>query len=75
MHQIIHVKALATEFTPYIDKELVQKMKEKLQDKFASVDHAGPADIASFFGITDEDEIARIKQDAYQKVKYLVDKL
>ena len=22
---------------------------EKLQDKFASVDHAGPADIASFF--------------------------
>ena len=69
------VKALATEFTPYIDKELVQKMKEKLQDKFASVDHAGPADIASFFGITDEDEIARIKQDAYQKVKYLVDKL
>ena len=69
------VKALATEFTPYIDKELVQKMKEKLQDKFASVDHAGPADIASFFGITDEDEIARIKQDAYQKVKYLVSKL
>lgn len=69
------VKALATEFTPYIDKELVQKMKEKLQDKFASVDHAGPTDIASFFGITDEDEIARIKQDAYQKVKYLVDKL
>ena len=69
------VKALATEFTPYIDRELVQKMKEKLQDKFASVDHAGPADIASFFGITDEDEIARIKQDAYQKVKYLVDKL
>ena len=69
------VKALATEFTPYIDKELVQKMKEKLQDKFASVDHAGPAEIASFFGITDEDEIARIKQDAYQKVKYLVDKL
>ena len=69
------VKALATEFTPYIDKELVQKMKEKLQDKFASVDHAGPTDIASFFGITDEDEIARIKQDAYQKVKYLVDKI
>ena len=69
------VKALATEFTPYIDKELVQKMKEKLQDKFASVDHAGPADIASFFGITDEDEIARIKQDAYQKVHFLVKKL
>ena len=69
------VKALAAEFTPYIDKELVQKMKEKLQEKFASVDHAGPADIVSFLGVTDEDEIARVKQDAYQKIKYLVGSL
>lgn len=69
------VKALAIEFAPYIDKEFVQKMKEKLQEKFASVDHAGPADIVSFIGITDEDEIARVKQDAYQKVNYLISKL
>ena len=47
-------------------------MKEKLQEKFASISHAGPADIVSFLDITDEDEIARIKQDAYQKVKYLI---
>ena len=58
-----------------VDKELVQKMKEKLQDKFASIDHAGPADIVSFLGTTDEDEIARVKQDAYQKVHFLVNKL
>ncbi|MBQ2886831.1 MAG: hypothetical protein IJE43_24220 [Alphaproteobacteria bacterium] len=69
------VKALAAEFAPYIDKELVQNMKEKLQEKFASIDHAGPADIVSFLGVTDEDEIARVKQDAYQKVNYLVGKL
>ena len=69
------VKTLAAEFIPYIDKELVQKMKEKLQDKFASIDHAGPADIVSFLGTTDEDEIARVKQDAYQKVHFLVNKL
>ena len=50
-------------------------MKEKLQEKFASIDHAGPADIVSFLGVTDEDEIARVKQDAYQKVNYLVGKL
>lgn len=68
------VKTLAAEFIPYIDKELVQKMKEKLQDKFASIDHAGPADIV-FLGTTDEDEIARVKQDAYQKVHFLVNKL
>lgn len=69
------VKALAAEFIPYIDKELVQKMKEKLQEKFASISHAGPADIVSFLGITDEDEIARMKQDAYQKVRYLISKM
>ena len=69
------VKALAEEFVPYIGKELVQKMKEKLQEKFTSMNHAGSADIVSFLGITDEDEIVRVKQDAYQKVKYLVKKL
>lgn len=69
------VRALAEEFVPYIDKELVQKMKEKLQEKFASVDHAGPADIVSFLGVTDEEEIARVKQDSYQKVHFLVNKL
>lgn len=66
------VKALATEFVPYVDKELVKKMKQKLQEKFASIAHAGPSDVVSFLGITDEEEIARIKQDAYQKVNYLI---
>lgn len=66
------VKALAMEFVPYTGKELVQKMKEKLQEKFASIDHAGPVDIVLFLGITDEDEAARIKQDAYQKINYLI---
>lgn len=60
---------------PYAKKELVQNMKEKLQEKFASVSHAGPADIVSFLGITDEEEIDRIKQDAYQKINYLVKKI
>lgn len=69
------VRALAEEFIPYIDKELVQKMREKLDEKFASVNHVGPADIVSFLGITDEEEAARVKQDAYQKVHYLVKKL
>lgn len=69
------VKALAAEFAPYIDKELVQKMKDKLQEKFASVNHSGPADIVSFLGITDEEEIARVKQDAYQKINYLVKRI
>ena len=69
------IRALAEEFIPYIDKELIQKMKEKLDEKFLSVNHAGPVDIVSFLGITDEEEIEQVKQDAYQKVQYLVKKL
>ena len=69
------VKALAQEFLPYIGEPLVQMMWQKLDEKFASPQHAGPADIAAFMGITDEEEAGRIKQDAYQKIHYLVSKL
>lgn len=69
------VKALASEFAPYADKELVQKMCQKLEEKFASAEHIGPVDIVSFLGITDMEEKERVKQDAYQKVHYLVNKL
>lgn len=69
------VKALAEEFLPYTDKELIQTMCQKLDEKFASVEHVGPIDVVSFLGINDEEERERIKQDAYQKVHYLVDKL
>ena len=63
------------EFAPYIGKELVQKTKQKLQEKFASIEHAGPVDIVLFLGIKDEDEVALIKQDAYQKINYLIGKM
>ena len=69
------VRALAHEFAPYVDKEIIQTMRQKLDEKFASVKHAGPVDVATFLGITDEEEIERIKQDAFQKIHYLVNKL
>lgn len=69
------VRALVKEFEPYANRELVQKMCEKLGEKFASEKHAGPADVAAFLGIEDREEQERIKQDAYQKVRFLVDKL
>lgn len=69
------VRALANEFEPCADKELVQTMCQKLDEKFASIHHAGPADVVAFLGITDEEEKERIKQDVYQKVHYLVSKL
>ena len=69
------VRALTNEFVPYAEKELVRAMCRKLDEKFASAQHAGPVDVAAFLGITDEEESERIKQDAYQKVHYLVSKL
>lgn len=69
------VRALAREFIPYADKELVQMMCQKLDEKFASIEHVGPIDIVSFLNITDEEERELIKQDAYQKVHYLVSEL
>lgn len=69
------VKALVDEFIPYRNKKLVEEMREKLDEKFASPEHAGPSDIVAFLDINDEEEKARIKQDAYQKVHFLVGKI
>lgn len=69
------VRALVQEFLPYAGKGIIQVMCQKLDEKFASVHHAGPVDVAAFMGITDEEEAERIKQDAYQKIHYLVSKL
>lgn len=69
------VRALAKEFLPYKDKELIKDMAQKLSEKFASPDHAGAVDITSFLDISDSEESARVRQDAYQKMLYLIDEL
>lgn len=66
---------MTEEFIPYKEKELVQSMCKKLSEKFASDAHAGPVNVVSFLGISDEEENAQIRQDAYQKIHYLVSKL
>ncbi len=66
------VKALASEFLPYKDKELVRQMCQKLDEKFLSPTHAGPMDIVAFLDVRDEEERELIKQDAYQQVHYLI---
>ena len=69
------VKELVKEFAPFKEKELIKKVCQKLKEKFASENHAGPTDVAAFSGIDDEEEILQTKQDAYQKIKYLTDRL
>lgn len=66
------VKALATEFENLGEKEIVLNMKEKLQDKFASENHAGPKDVVDFLDLIDEEECEMTKRDAYEQIQALL---
>lgn len=67
------IKMLLNEMLPYKDKGLIKSTCEKLLEKFASPNHSGPVDIVNFMNIVDDEESEQIKQDAYQKIKFLVD--
>ena len=69
------IRALADSFQIYKDRPIIKRMCQKLSEKFASPDYAGPSDIVSFMGLENAEEIARVRQDAYQRVKYLLDVL
>lgn len=66
------IEALAKEFQPVKDRNLVQEMKEKLDGKFSSSEHAGPRDVADFLYLIDEEEIEMIKRDAYEQIQALL---
>lgn len=69
------VRALAEEFMPFADKELIKNMCQKLKEKFESPQHAGSVDIVSFLEVEEEEEIEQTKQDAFQQIKYLTDRI
>ena len=63
------IKQLAEEFAPFRERSLVKEGLQKLADKFASVKHAGPADVADFLEQdADSEEKDRIKRDVYECV-------
>lgn len=66
---------LAATFAEYVQLPTVQGMIQKLRDKFASPEYAGPADVANFMDLDDEEEIAYIKRDAYEQVHALLEHL
>lgn len=49
-------------------------MKVKLGEKFASIDHAGPKDVADFLEAEDE-EREQIIRDAYEQVQALLSQI
>lgn len=66
------VKQLAKEFSACSDKSIMQAMKEKLSEKFASANHAGSADVGEFMDLADEEELKMTRRDAYEQVQALL---
>lgn len=67
------VVSSAEDFINCADLNIIQEMKVKLSEKFASTEHTGPVDVAAFMDLAQEEEIEMIKRDAYEQVKMLLD--
>lgn len=67
------VYTLAKEFSNVLDRQIVMDMKQKLSEKFASINHAGPKDISDFMDLLDEEEIEMIMRDAYEQIQALIE--
>jgi hypothetical protein len=65
-------KQLALEFSGSSKTSTVRKMREKLSEKFASVNHTGPVDVANFMDLSDKQEIEMIRRDAFEQVQALL---
>jgi hypothetical protein len=65
-------RQLALEFSGLSETPIVREMSAKLSEKFASVDHAGPVDIANFMDVSDDQEISMIRRDAFEQVRALL---
>lgn len=74
-HYVGGLDSLAEEFRNVSDRPIVQEMKQKLREKFASEKHAGPKDVADFMDLMDEEESEMIKRDAYEQVNALLSKI
>ena len=62
-------------FKPHLKLGLVQEGLKKIAEKFASLDHVGPRDVADFDETLDDETRAISQRDAHEKVNYLLQKL
>jgi predicted nucleotidyltransferase len=69
------IDALVEEFRPQLTHGLVQEGLKKIADAFASVDQWGPASVADFDEITDPDDRALRRRDAFERVNLLLERL
>ena len=66
---------LITEFLPHVKHGLVQEGLKKIAKHFGSEKNVGPKFVADFEELTDLEERAIRERDAYEKVRYFLEKL
>ena len=69
------IQKLAEEFKPHLKNKLVIEGLGKIKSKFSSVEHIGPAWVADFLEIENEEDQDVIKRRAFEKVNELLDVL
>jgi len=69
------IDQLAEEIRGHLGHGLVREGMKAIAEKFASVEHVGPAEVAEFDDTADDEVKQLIRQDAFQQVKRLMDKL
>lgn len=66
---------LIGEFRPHLEHGLVKEGLEKIAKHFGSEKHVGPRFVADFEEITEPEEREIRERDAYEKVRYFLEKL
>jgi len=69
------LEQLVGEFKPYLEHELVKEGLEKIAKHFVSEKHVGPRFVADFEEIIEPEEREIRERDAYEKVRYFLEKL
>lgn len=67
------VSGLAKLFAEFSSSKMIIDMKQKLSEKFASPEHAGPVDVADFLDSDNDEEYEMIKRDAYEQIQRLLE--
>lgn len=68
-------EAVAEAFRPHIEHGLVKDGLKRLAKHFSSVEGLAPTHVADFEEVTDVEERARIRRDAFEQVRYLLEEL
>jgi hypothetical protein len=69
------LETLVAEFRPHLNHGLVQEGLQKIAQHFQTEGHAGPKFVADFEELTDPEDRAIRERDAYERIRYFLEKL